>query len=108
MANGREPNCVTCKNFKAESTAVSQGEPVNVRSGDTRSICKFHKVYLPLAQTNDLLVCRDWHDYRSDDRLADWSSLRPFEPGILYAFKSMYEPKLTFFANLEELPRAEV
>lgn len=106
MENRKEPYCVTCAHFGARS--VNASLPVNVRDPKSTCVCLLHKVVLPLAQTSQLLICCDWMHWKGPDRFANWSSQERYSPGILYSYSNMYEPGLTIFETLANLPSVDV
>jgi len=105
VANGHEPDCVTCVHFDTVPKGTAQ-HPVNVEDPATDCICRFHRVHLPLSREKALLICRNWESKRGLGRLIDWPTQSRYEPGVLYAYKSMYEPQLRIVARIAELPPA--
>jgi hypothetical protein len=81
---------------------------VNVRDPQSTCVCLLHKVVLPLAQTTTLLICRDWTHWKGPDRFNNWPSQERYSPGILYSYANMYEPGLTIFEQLANLPPVDV
>ena len=100
MANGHDPDCVTCANFE------HHGVP-NVRDPSSQNGCRLHRVKLPLALTDQLLICRDWESASTSDRLVNWRTQGRYKPGVLYAYPNMYTPTVTEFRVLSELPPLE-
>ena len=81
------------------------GEPiVHIRQPGIRCLCKRHQVELPFAETTQLLICRDWEDSKTHDRLVEWRTQSKYASGILYAYESEYTPETTEFARIDQLP----
>jgi len=100
MANGSGPNCVTCANFDCGGT---ESAPVNVRDPKSRCICRLYGVVLPLAETGDLLLCREWKHHRANYSLGFIARIR-YKAGMLYAFAHDYiRPKP--WRPIEDLPK---
>jgi hypothetical protein len=97
MANGREPSCVICAHF------IHHG-PANVRDPLSQCGCTLHRVALPLAATDQLLICREWKDHKTASRLVDWPKQGQYKSGILYAYPSIYQPDTAEFAKFDQLP----
>jgi hypothetical protein len=101
MANGHEPSCAQgCVNY------VHRG-PANVRDPAGVSACRLHHVKLPYADTNQLLICRDWTDRRTMKQLDHWRETEMLAAGILYAYPSIYSPNFVEYAKLNQLPAYE-
>jgi hypothetical protein len=79
--------------------------PANVRDPLSVCGCRLHLVTLPIADTKDRLICRDWVDKNTFTRLIDWPYQARYRSGILYSYASIYEPKIHEYAKLENLPR---
>ena len=106
MANGREPDCVICVNFRREHQGPSAspivGDPSN------RCLCALHKVVLPYSRGSaDLLICRDWADHKGGRRLVDWRNAPKYQPGILYSYKTIYSSETAEYGPLSRLPSAD-
>ena len=102
MANGREPDCAVCANCRVVH------ETPSIRDPQAKIVCDLHQVRLPYSQTNDLLICRDWTDRKTRDRLVDWPTQARYKAGILYAYPSIYAPALVEFREFSQLQKTEV
>jgi hypothetical protein len=74
---------------------------------NSQSGCRLQRVELPLASTDQLLICRDWKSARTSDRLVDWKTQGRYKPGVLYAYPNMYTATLTEFRLFSEMPPLE-
>jgi hypothetical protein len=101
MANGREPQCAICLHFGREHPDAPPpriiGDPTN------KCVCALHKVVLPYSDTSDLLICRDWVDYKSKRRLIDWSNASRYKSGVLYSYTTIYSPETSEVSPLVQL-----
>jgi hypothetical protein len=98
MANGHEPSCAQgCANY------VHRG-PANVRDPASESACRLHRVKLPYAETDQLLICREWTDRRTMKQLDHWREVKMPLAGTLYAYPSIYAPNFVEYAKLNQLP----
>lgn len=103
MANGREPDCIICKHFDTEPKPEA-GKPVIVSAPSTKCFCRLHRLKLPYQQTEQLLICRDWEDYKSAiPPLVDWPVQGNYLPGLLYGYDSIYSPSVVV-AEFSSLP----
>ena len=98
MANGDDPSCnAGCVNY------VHRGPP-NVRDPASYSGCRLHHVTLPIAQTDQMLICREYTDRRTMKQLDHWRDVKMPREGILYAYPSAYSPNFVEYAKLDQLP----
>jgi hypothetical protein len=63
---------------------------------------------IPCPETKNYLICRDWVDYKTGQRLIDWPTANRYKAGILYSYKSSYSPDTDVFAFFEALPKMSV
>jgi hypothetical protein len=94
-----DPDCVVCANF------VHRGVR-NVRDPNSQSGCRLHRIELPLAATDRLLICRDWENFRTRKPLVGWPKEFLYKPGVLYtyAYSGGTNLDLIEFAQISDQP----
>jgi hypothetical protein len=89
LANGKPPYCMTCKHFELR---LRDGESCAevIRSRPNRGACRLHNVFLPLNESDALLVCVDWQNYKTEDGFN--SVVRnKLKDNMLYSYQSEYD-----------------
>jgi hypothetical protein len=86
MANGGGPDCVSCANFHSAGTPEN---PVRLDDPRTKCICRLHRVVLPLSETPQLLLCREWTHHRTGANLGFLARMI-YRPGMVYASPNHY------------------
>lgn len=107
MANGRDPSCNVCAFFELR-LKVGERSAYVIREEPKRCVCRRFHVFLPFWKTRELLICSEWKDWKTAETMANWARSRreQFKPGILYAYKSSYEPSARPFSQIDELEPA--